>query len=284
MKKNSAFSLVELSVAMIIIGILIALIMGGGSLISMARLTNARSFTMQAPVAKIDGLVAWYETSSKDSFLIGEAINGNQVNEWHDISPNSIVSQRNTLTIDDGAVSYKADGIGKIPSLLFDGNSDFFLSNFYQGNSSQNTVFVVFKPSQTIDSNVIALLDSSSFDSSIGITSDQININGANNVSTSTGSNSANFISGGSYIIAAYLNYASSGAYANNASSLAGNENIDAGATSLDGLIVGAGNGGDNFNGLISEIIIYNRPLKLQERKDVMKYLSKKYQITVEEI
>jgi hypothetical protein len=63
---------------------------------------------------------------------------------------------------------------------------------------------------------------------------------------------------------------------------LAGNANLSPGSNALTGLTIGMDKSGSNgFNGYISEIIIYDRQLKLQERKDVMSYLAKKYRITV---
>ena len=87
------------------------------------------------------------------------------------------------------------------------------------------------------------------------------------------------------YIVAFYANGSSSKAYINNASSMTGGATFNIGGGSLGsltGLTVGSTlNNNSYFNGLISEIIIYNRPLQTQERKDVMNYLGQKYGITI---
>lgn len=278
---KSAFSLIELSIVLLTISVMVIGIMKGGNLVSLARLMNARSFTSNSPVPKIEGLLAWYETSSKISLKESESYDGAQISTWYDINPNSIANQRNKLTRTASAsVVYRAKGIAKIPSLEFDGTGMLSISSFYQGNSSQNTIFLVFHHT-TEGSFLLGSYTGQPF-SSIGIMTDAVELIGNATVDTATVTNPANFVIGNDYVVAVYFNGTSSGAYANNATTLAGNGYIDPSPPiSISGLTVGTGEGGTDFTGLISEIIIYNRPLKLQERKDVMSYLSKKYQIIV---
>ena len=55
------------------------------------------------------------------------------------------------------------------------------------------------------------------------------------------------------------------------------------GIIGFNGLAVGTNrNGANNFTGLISEIIIYDRLLTSDERRLIMSYLAKKYKIRVE--
>ena len=286
MKKHSAFTLLELSIVIILIGILVGGVMKGGNLINSARLTSARSFTSKSPVPEIEGLIAWYETSSSDSFKASETVDGIQATEWRDISPNSVVTQKNKLTKAAAAnMIYESTGINKTPSLQFSSTGKITLSSLYQGGMAQATVFLVFRPNVAPSSGAIILFDSISTvatNTSIGIKSTAVNLNAGLLVDTGVGSNPASFANGKNYIVAAYLNGVKSGAYVNNATTLAGGANVSAGTNQITGLTIGTDKGGSNgFTGLISEVIIYNRPLKLQERKDVMLYLSKKYRITV---
>lgn len=270
-------------------------IVKGGNLVSLARLMNARSFTSNSPVPKIGGLLAWYETSMKASLSESEAYEDAQITAWYDISPNSIADQRNTLTSrnvapapvcpveDPGCASdaltnitYQPDGIGKLPSLEFTSSGLAALGTFYQGPSSQLSVFLVFRP--TVAPNTIAkvLLDTfTGSQYSVGIKSTALTLN----TGTPANATTFSFSSGINYIVAAYFNGTSSKAFSNVADT---GESLSLGTGEFVGLTVGTDvNYENNFTGLISEIIIYNRPLKLQERKDVMNYLSKKYQIAV---
>ncbi len=275
--KLAAFTLIELSVSIIIISLILGMAAQGIKIISSSRLNAARSITSRSPVKNISGLVAWYETSSVDSFKTTEASDGKQISTWYDISPNSIPEKKNTLTrAASAAATYATKGIGDIPSVRLTGaETGFILTNFYQGNTSQNTIFLVASPFALSSGNVSMMINNYGGPiSSIAFAPNAVEVHLQNNL-LFTGSVVVN----GKYILASYYNGASSKVFLNNASTALGT--ADGGTVNiLNGLIVGIGSPWP-FNGWISEIIIYNRPLQLQERKDVMNYLSKKYGIAV---
>ncbi len=290
---KKAFSLIEMAIVVLIIGLLIVGVIGGAGMIRAAAISSARSFTVKSAVPQISGLVAWYETSLKESLKASEASNGNQISAWYDVSPASLVDhrydvtpgsatgQRNVLSrTASSAVTYQDSTINDLPAIHFNGSGNLTLSAFYQGDLAQSTVFLVFRPT----SFGTTLFDSNSTgnSASIGISSTTVNLNAGSSVSTGTGSNSAAFNLGNDYIISVYLNGSSSKAYVNNANTSAGNANIDSGSNSITGLTIGSNKSGSGaFTGLISEIIIYDHPLQIQERRDVFKYLSYKYKISV---
>jgi prepilin-type N-terminal cleavage/methylation domain-containing protein len=285
-KHKNAFSLIELSVVLVVIGVMVTGIMQGVSLIYTSRITNARSITTKSIVPEIKGLFAWYETSMIDSFSKSEVADGSQITEWRDISPSSISAQRNKLTeASSSDISYKRDGINLVPSAQINvAGGKFQLSNFYQGKSAQYTIFLVFRPGYTTSSSKKILLDAYNGNdrASIGVKNNAVNLRADTSVDTGTSSNPASFSSGGNYIIAAYFDSTNSKVYVNDAITAAGAGTIDPGSKQLQGLSIGADkNGGDGFVGLISEVVIYNRVLQISERKDVMSYLSKKYKIFV---
>lgn len=279
--KKSAFSLLELSVSLVVVSLLMAMVSQGIKIVASSRLTTARSLTSKSPVPNISGLIAWYETSSVDSFKTNEAFDGKQISAWYDISPNSIPAKKNALTrVASAAVTYESDGINKIPSLLFNGTNKIELANFYQGSTSQNTIFIVANPS-TI-TTIILDSSSSGSNSNIGQNSNSFSMNLGSLVSTGTVTNPIVNLAKVSYIAAVYFNGSNSKVYFNSSSIIAGGSTINPGTTALTGVSIGANrSNASNYSGLISEIIIYNRPLQNQERKDVMSYLSKKYGILV---
>jgi len=281
--KKSAFSLLELSVSLVVVSLLMAMVSQGIKIISSSRLTTARSLTSKSPVPNISGLIAWYETSSVDSFKTNEAFDGKQISAWYDISPNSIPAKKNALTrAASAAVTYESDGINKIPSLLFNGTNKIELANFYQGSTSQNTIFIVANPSTVTTTTTILDSSSSGSSSSIGQNSNSFSMNLGSLVSTGTVTNPIVNLAKVSYIAAVYFNGSNSKVYFNSSSIIAGGSTINPGTTALTGISIGANRSNtSNYSGLISEIIIYNRPLQNQERKDVMGYLSKKYGILV---
>ena len=65
---NKAFSLIELAVVILIIGILVAAVTQGGKLVSRAKVTSAKTMTQSSPVSGIDNLSLWLETVTDQSF------------------------------------------------------------------------------------------------------------------------------------------------------------------------------------------------------------------------
>lgn len=280
-----AFSLIELSVVIVIIGLLVVGVTKGVTIVRSGRIAAARTITANSQIGTISGLIAWYETSLMGSVKSNESIDGAQISEWRDINPPSVLEQKNKMTKTAGSnLVYLADGINHLPSMQFSSSGIISLSNFYQGNSVQNTIFIVFSPTVAPSASEMTLLDSysSASTSSVGIKNNAISLNAGFAVSTGTATNSASFSNRGAYIIAAYLDSSRSRAYVNNATTSAGNSQIDAGTNPLTGLTVGANKlGASSFTGLISEIIIFDHVLQIDQRKAVMSYLSKKYRIYV---
>ncbi len=287
LKKNShkAFTLLELSVVLIIVGILATtIIIGGDGLIRSARISNARSATADSQISATEGLIAWYESSMPDSFNISEAtVDNSQLSNWYDRNPSSLPLKKNALNATPSAnVIYNFDAINKAQSVAFNGSGKLSISSFYQGSFAQATIFVVFRPS-TISSMTLIDSGASKATSSISISATNITLNAGNAVSTAISGNRANFSAGTNYIIAAYFNGANSKVYLNDTATQAGNGSaMNIGSNMLDGITIGSNNAGSSgFNGKISEVIIFNRLLNAQERKDAMKYLAKKYKIVV---
>ena len=278
--RNKAFSLVELSVSLVVIAILLTLVAGGANLIMSAKLSSARSLTARSPVPKIAGLIAWYETSRRESFKTSEAVDDGQISAWYDVGPGSITKKYNTLTrTASSAVIYQQSGINKLPSISFNGTGRISISSFYQGTSTQNTIFFVSTPYSL--NNAPTPIDS-------GTGSTATAISYLNSGIRIYAGNVADFMTSGccstnsSYIVAAYLNKTSSKAYINDANTMFGGAVGSSGNFVMEGLTIGTDRVGSYpFTGLVSEVIIYNRPLETQERKDVMNYLSQKYGIAV---
>ncbi len=284
-KSKQAFTLIELSVVLIIVATILSGIIYGDGLVYSARVANSKAITGKSVVREMEGLVAWYEASLKDS--INEQAKDAQITEWRDMNPSSIASRRNSLTKTASAgMIRKYSGIKEMGSMSFNGSDRISLTSFQQGSTAQVTAFLVFRPlvAPTATARIILDSHSSGLTSSIGIKNNAVSLNAGFAVDTATGSSPASFLVDQDYILAVYFNGASSSsAYVNNATILAGASNVsNPGSNQLSGLTIGSDRSGSNgFNGWISEVIIFNRPLKLQERKDVMSYLSNKYQISV---
>ena len=136
MKKNKAFSLVELSVVILIIGILIAGVTQSGRLIRQIKLSTARSLTSSSDVASIRDVTAWFEASTAGVFT---DIYGNtdiddksKLRAWRDVNPQKAISDKPIMkngTAVDGSTNntepkYIISGINGLPSVYFDGGAN----------------------------------------------------------------------------------------------------------------------------------------------------------------
>lgn len=294
-KKQQAFTLLELTIVLVVIAVMTVGIFKGAGLVNSSKISVARSLTERSPVPKIDGLVVWYETTSIDSLLKSEASNNSTVTTWYDLSPASVPLRKNTLTAKTGAVKYIKNGINNLPSLSFSYEGDpsvttLQLASFYQGSNSQSTVFFVFKEKYKSSSNASYLLDAYSSDPYYQIFYNESG--SSDNIRIYTGSATSNSVTASliqderDHILAVYVDRSYSKAYLNDASSLVGGAYfaVNPGSNALKSLTIGATKDDANntrFVGLLSEIIIYNRVLKNDERKDIFTYLSKKYSIPV---
>lgn len=284
---SKAFSLVELSVVAIVVGMLITGVIKGSGLVRSSRIANARSYTAKSIVPEIKNLVAWYETSMIDSFDKGDVVDETQISKWYDINPSSNVgsNKQNILEKTAGSgVIYTINGINDIPSLAFSAGEKISLSDFFQGASVQNTILIVFRPYSSPSSTLQVITDSGSSgsNSSIGIKNNAVNLNAGTSSDTQTSTYPASLEVDNDYVLCVYFNGASSQVFLNDATNRIGDSAISAGDNALKGLTIGSyQNGSSPFSGLISEVIIYNTVLTLQERKDVMNYLAKKYKISV---
>lgn len=130
MKKNKAFSLVELSVVILIIGILVAGVTQSGRLIRQIKLSTARSVTASSDVASIRDVTAWFEASTEGVFT---DINGNtdvedkvQIDIWRDTNPQKSKGDKPDLknATSNAKPKYVSSGINGIPSVYFDGGAN----------------------------------------------------------------------------------------------------------------------------------------------------------------
>lgn len=121
-KPKSAFSLVELSVSILIIAILIAGIMSGMYLVNRAHLTQARMLTATSDVVAIKGLAVWLESVMPESFDSAIIEDQSKVVTW--LSRGSIALPENnaiSLGVSTTDPVYLQNLSGGLPAIQFDG-------------------------------------------------------------------------------------------------------------------------------------------------------------------
>ncbi len=285
-QKRKGFTLIELSTVIIIIGLLIAGITSGKSLVRTSKVSGARAITLSSQITTIPGMVLWTEAINKDSFLSSQIVDGSQLTTWYNREPSGFLTKNNLTTAASANVLYEEVSINDLPSVSMTVAGNMVLGNFVGSALSTSTIVIVFKPTIAPTSTATIIADagtSTSLTSSIGIKNDRVALNAGTAAETSTSTNPASFALNGQYILVVYFNGNSSKVFVNNTTEVGGSGAVlTAGTNALSGLTIGANkSGASGIAAEISEVIVYNRILKDTERQDVMGYLSKKYKITV---
>lgn len=136
---KKAFSLVELSIVILLIGIVLAAVTQSSSLFGKFKISAALTQTQSSPVASIGGLILWLESCSEGSFAESEADNGSSISAWKDLNPQA---KPNNATQSSGSQkpTYIKNCINNLPCVRFDGGD--YLS--FDGSSLIGTNYSVF--------------------------------------------------------------------------------------------------------------------------------------------
>ncbi len=306
-----AFSLIEISIVVLIVGILIAGITQSSRLISLARINTAKSLTQGSPASSIPNMSVWFESASDSVFDDSNIEDGDKVRTWNDINPQaSTKANLNADSIEgsDGKVSdsapiYQTDIINGLPAICFNDTAlcgkDTGLSNYLKSQnfpsiiSGSATVFVVFRLSSakpTSDGSLFGKLASSTKTNpnvkmsikSTGVFSYQDN--GGEYEGSETLNDNSNYI-----ISVVYNKNSTSTSDTNTNDGIAFFQNGE-GKGKLDttsepnigadgALFVGQDGNSSYYKGYIGELIIYDRALKKEERQSVESYLGRKWGI-----
>jgi prepilin-type N-terminal cleavage/methylation domain-containing protein len=282
-KQNQAFSLIELSIVILVIGVLIAGVISGSKLIDKSRLKVAQNLTRNSPVAGIEDLMVWYETSLDESLEEDlDAANSNitLVTTWYDSNPQTTSKLNATNTISPPYYAYffpkfVESDIRGIPVVNFKSGNDYIKFNVNDLIGSDLTMFIVSKNNNS--SNDAVFLSSPSLVFAVGfITNFRVLFNSNSVVSKDLSA----IVNIGHYLIhTVQRNHNSS----NNVNYWVngGNDADDtrtATGVGINDSEMRIGAAGD-VN--IAEIIIFNRDLKSKERQSVESYLSQKYGIEI---
>lgn len=290
---KKAFSLIEISIVVLIISILISGISSGIDLYNEYRIATARSLTLNSKVPRIDGLNRWLETTLEKSFDKNEAINGYKVTNWYDANPMIIDKIKLNQTNNLNKPTYINNAINSLPAMLFENGNQYILNNIFAESFS---LFIV------LSSNIIGEGTSSSqayLNTVIigadfpGKANDIIPLalgGGYMKIFTGNGAETtliSNFKINTKtpYIIFVSRNFADGvrKIMVNNSNLVSdnlGGSSIFLNASSSVGIGTDANSWNTNyFNGYIGEIIIYNKILNINDINEIHKYLSKKYSI-----
>jgi prepilin-type N-terminal cleavage/methylation domain-containing protein len=279
---KKAFSLLELSIVILIIGLLIAGVVATKSMVTKSRLTTAQTLTKTSPVNEIPNLYLWLETSLTESFREEEIEDGASISTWHDINPQAVnQATLQQLNSNNQPKFYGEVFNGAIPAIRFDGTDDFI--NF-DGTPLVNSSYTIFVVEQRRSGG-------SGFNPIIGGSDGMQNANLAlcynddANILQSHFANDLTFSVDGYTIPIPRIhtlmfnstsgkNYWMNGGNDSDATAPSQTETL----VSYDGSALGKFLN-NYFNGDLAEVIIFTRSLKTEEKLLVENYLNKKYNI-----
>lgn len=279
MKNKFAFSLIELSIVILIIGILVAGVTQSSRLINQMRLMSARSITLSSPVPTIKNLIAWYESVGEKSFNESEMSTGSLLSNWYDSNIQSSTKLNGFQTADLNKPQYFIDESTALPVVRFTDQDFFNLPDAtVPFNNSPYTIFFV---SQTFSLCPCGLLGSGTYNSNFTVnafrydaSSSMVNYWWGNDIYvTNSSSLRKSTIHVFLYDLSKREGY-SDGVLRTTIAST--NRN----STAFNNTI-GKTFNTEYMNGTIGEIIIFDRALNTEERRSVELYLSKKWSIKI---
>ena len=312
-KASKAFSLIELSIVILIIGIIVAGITQSSRLVTQSKLKSAQNLTSSSPVAGIKSVSLWLEPTLDASFpssLDDEAF----ITQWNDTNPQTpsklyAVPASGSSSLN---IAYDSNGINGLPSIKFPATASTSASVLSVSTTPVSTVtpFFTETPVITVDdpkspnafTAFIVYIDSGATAASTLLYN---GANGTNGWGYQKSATATRVLTIAPSITAGISSFPTSRAeIATITYSGSTSKNIKlyinggvgfttpttdttlttAIATPATRMTIGGISTGGNgpWKGLISEIIIFDTVLKNQDLKDVASYLSKKYSISLQ--
>ena len=312
MKKNYklGFSLIEISVVVLIIGVLIAAVTTGSNLVKRSKVSSARNLSSNSSIYGMRDLVLWLESSLPTSFQ--SASGGTNIDFWSNNSPfynigSAIVDGTNATPV------YKRYAINHTPSVRFFCDGEVCKRYLKVPSISRLleetdlTIFILENRDAGHGALERRIISTSYGDNEISGQGLNIYYDTADKltVSNSTGNsvpstdvtlgpslhyltlfNDADFIVNGNTILRQGFNYYHNKRLPESGSMPSVTTVIKSGGdvrfdTNSMGNIIRIGDSVKSYIGNLPEIIIFNRKLRQKEMIDIFNYFEAKYNIVL---
>ena len=295
MKNNRdlrAFSLIEISIVVLIIGILVAGITQSTRLLSQAKTSTSKTLTQSSPAASVKNLVLWVESTSEASFDSTETDDNVAISNWYDINPQSSLKNSFTATTKP---TYALNAINGLPAIKFNGTTTIMTSsNFSNIITGSATVFAVVKLPATVAAQPIIgkrVGTNANFQFGTGTSAAGWQFCDNTCPTNYAAGNNAAVSANGAYVASVvYTGTSTAGTststgisfFQNGALANAVQNTTTSPSTSVAGSLALGGDGvGGFFGGHIGEILVFDRALKKEERQSIEGYLGKKWGINM---
>ena len=157
--KRKAFTLIEIAVVILVIGVLIAGISQAMQMFAEASLKSARNLSKSSRLGRIDDLTLWFDATSEKAFD-KEKDDGSAVLIWKDNNPKSTISISSTSPSESLYPSYNLSAINNLPAVSFKktsssvGNCITVPNESFINNSEDFTLYLIYNP-KTLDDGII---------------------------------------------------------------------------------------------------------------------------------
>lgn len=289
--KNKAFSLVELSIVILIIGVLIAGVGQGLDLYEDSKISAARTITQSSRVNSVRGIALWIDATA-DSF--GKEISENEpVQRWDDINPQNTAKGSFVQSNQAQAPTYITKGINGLPAVKFNGTTQsMFIDNFADITPSNGvTVFLVTRvasplPATGINTAIFSKRLAAGGGQNLQLTSSNLgfllnDFHGVNFNVNSDGVYAVSYQHGtisGSPLSRSFLNGRGIFNITTGTPPIFSTASTDYLYLGRPGLTTVPANP-TFFGGFIGELLIYDRILSKKDRQSIEAYLGKKWNI-----
>ncbi len=156
-RKNNAFSIIEISIVILIIGILIAGISNGLDLYQDYRFASARQLTHNSIVGRTKGLTLWFETTSEKSFEKAKPLYNESIAKWQNLNYQTSNPIHVFQSDSQFQPKYLDNAINNLPALNFNDGIKYLISdpiNYDEISDIENmTLFFVGRSMGTNVSN-----------------------------------------------------------------------------------------------------------------------------------
>ena len=276
---KSAFSLIEISIVLLVISALIAGIIIGGQLVKQARIKAAQSLTEKSPIMDTENLLVWFEGSLDNSFDTGQNQDGSNLNEWKTIAGVTEGEQINAKLESGGDTPVFANSINSVPAVKFNGNSSFTIDSSSFNDNDYTIMIVESRESDKSDNYLISAVNpnnsSKMFKIGYSANGQIIHTHGEDVGDYKSYIVNYNKYEGPRVLTFVYSKQDGKKTYVNGTLTATSN-NVDD-FEDIDTLSIGKG-----YVGQIGELAVFKRAIDEVEIKNIESYLSQKWRVKMD--
>ena len=157
--KRKGFTLIEIAVVILVIGVLIAGISQAMEMFAEASLKSARNLSKSSRLGRVDDLTIWFDATSEKAFD-KEKDDGSAVSIWKDSNPRSNIIISSTSSLASLYPSYTLSAINSLPAVSFKktsssvGNCVTVPNESFVNSSEDFTLYLIYNP-KTLDDGII---------------------------------------------------------------------------------------------------------------------------------